>query len=144
MSAPVPVTDLDPIVYGPPLESEAGLGALTLGGFLREVTARFADREALVMYEDDGVLRWSYAQLWDHAIDVARALRAQGVGKDTRVGVMMTNRPEWVASVFGVALLGGVAVTLSTFSTASELEYLLQASAVSVLLFERRVLKKDF
>jgi fatty-acyl-CoA synthase len=37
-----------------------------------------------------------------------------------------------------------VAVTLSTFSTPSELDYLIRASAVSVLLFERRVLTKDF
>jgi fatty-acyl-CoA synthase len=56
----------------------------------------------------------------------------------------MTNRPEWLAAVFGTALAGGVAVTLSTFSTSSELDYLIRASAVSVLLFERGVLTKDF
>jgi fatty-acyl-CoA synthase len=66
------------------------------------------------------------------------------VGKDSRVGVLMTNRPEWVAGMFGVGLAGGVAVTLSTFSTQPELEYLLQASGISALLFERNVLKKDF
>jgi fatty-acyl-CoA synthase len=71
-------------------------------------------------------------------------LTACGVGKDGRVGVLMTNRPEWISSVFGISLAGGVAVTLSTFSTQPELEYLLQASGVSVLLFERAVLKKDF
>ena len=75
---------------------------------------------------------------------MARALRACGVGKDGRVGVLMTNRPEWVAAVFGISLAGGVAVTLSTFSTPAELDYLLGVSGVSVLLFERTVLKKDF
>lgn len=135
---------LDPIVYGAPLADEPGLGALTLGGYLREVTARFADREALVMHEHGTVTRWTYAGLWQQAFAVARGLRAHGVGKDTRVGVLMTNRPEWLAGVFGTALAGGVAVPLSTFSTASELEYLLQSSGVSILLFEGRVLKKDF
>jgi fatty-acyl-CoA synthase len=57
---------------------------------------------------------------------------------------MLTNRPEWLASVFGAGLSGGVAVALSTFSTPSELEHLLQASGVSILLFEGRVLKRDF
>ena len=66
------------------------------------------------------------------------------LGKDARVGVLMTNRPEWLAAVFGTSLAGGVAVPLSTFSTPSELDYLIRASAVSVLLFERRVLTKDF
>ncbi|MGZ5397253.1 MAG: hypothetical protein ACXWEI_17960, partial [Mycobacterium sp.] len=60
------------IVSGPPLADEAGLGALTLPGFLREVTAMYGEREALVFPTADGVTRWTYAQLWDRATDVAR------------------------------------------------------------------------
>ena len=133
------------IACGIPLSEEPGLGALTLPGYLREVTSRFAEREALVMHHADGAVeRWTYDGLWERAVAVARALIACGVGKDSRVGVLMTNRPEWIASVFGVGLAGGVAATLSTFSTPAELEHLVRASAVSVLLLERRVLKKDF
>jgi acyl-CoA synthetase (AMP-forming)/AMP-acid ligase II len=132
------------IVSGPPLSAEPGLGPLTLPGFLREVTAAYGEREALVLRTATDVTRWTYADLWERAIEVACALRACGVGKDTRVGILMTNRPEWIAAAFGTSLAGGVAVTLSTFSTPSELDYLLQVSSVSVLLFERRVLKKDF
>ena len=132
------------IVSGPPLSDEPGLGSLTLPGFLREVTQEYGEREALVFHNADGVTRWTYAQLWERAIEVARALRRCGLGKDARVGVLMTNRPEWLAAVFGTSLAGGVAVTLSTFSTPAELDYLIRASAVSVLLFERRVLSKDF
>ena len=132
------------VIFGPPLSDEPGLGALTLPGFLREVTQTYGEREALVWCTADGVTRWTYSQLWERAIEVARALRQSGLGKDARVGVLMTNRPEWIAAVFGTALAGGVAVTLSTFSTLPELDYLIRASAVSVLLFERRVLAKDF
>ena len=132
------------LVSGPPLSGEPGLGALTLPGYLREVTATYGEREALVFRTADGVTRWTYAELWDHAIEVARALRACGIGKGTRVGVLMTNRPEWISAVFGISMAGGVAVTLSTFSTPAELDYLLQSSCVSTLLFERSVLKKDF
>jgi fatty-acyl-CoA synthase len=134
----------DSIVAGPPLAGEPGLGPLTLPGFLREVTTRYADREALVFRTADGVTRWSYPQLWDRAVEVARALRALGVGKDGRVGVLMTNRPEWLAAVFGTALAGGVAVALSTFATTDELDHLLGDSAVSVLLLERSVARRDF
>jgi fatty-acyl-CoA synthase len=132
------------IVRGIPLSEEPGLGALTLPGFLREVTSRYGDREALVLHTPDGVLRWTYATLWERAVEVARSLVACGIGKDGRVGVMMTNRPEWIAGVFGVGLAGGVAVPISTFSTRPELETLLQASDVSILLFEHDVAKKDF
>ena len=132
------------LVSGPPLSSEPGLGALTLPGFLQEVTALYGEREALVLHTADGVTRWTYNELWEHSIEVARALRAGGLDRGGRVGVLMSNRPEWVAAVFGTLIAGGVAVTLSTFSTPSELDYMLTSSGVSVLLFERKVLKKDF
>jgi acyl-CoA synthetase (AMP-forming)/AMP-acid ligase II len=131
------------IASGPPLRDEPGLGPLTLPGFLREVTAAYGEREAVIL-RTPGHTRWTYADLWERSVEVARALRAAGVGSGGRVGVLMTNRPEWIAAVFGTSLAGGVAVTLSTFSTSTELDYLLQVSCVSVLLFERTVLKKDF
>jgi fatty-acyl-CoA synthase len=132
------------IVSGPPLDTEPGLGPLTLPGFLREVTERYGEREAVALPGPDGVTRWSYTELWEQAMAVARALRAAGIGKDSRVGVLMTNRPEWLAAVFGVSLCGGVAVTLSTFSTPAELDHLLRVSGVAALLFERSAPKKDF
>ena len=132
------------IVAGPPLAEEEGLGALTIGGWLRELTERFGPNEALVMHEPGGVTRWSYDDLWARANEVARALLAMGVGKGARVGVLMTNRPEFLSAVFGTALAGGVATTLSTFSTQVELDFLLRTSCCSVVLLERTVLKKDF
>lgn len=132
------------LVTGPDLSTEPGLGPLTLPGFLREVTQRYGDREAVLARTADGDIRWTYSDLWERAVEVAMALRACGLGKDGRVGVLMTNRPEWIAAVFGTALAGGVAVALSTFSTRAELDFLLRESSVSVLLFERTVADKDF
>jgi fatty-acyl-CoA synthase len=132
------------IIRGAPLADEPGLGALTLGGWLEQVTTRFGPREAMVLHEHGTVTRWTYAELWERSQAVARALVACGVGHGTRVGVLMTNRPEFLSAVFGVALAGGVATTFSTFSTEAELDYLLKASCVSVMLVERRVVKKDF
>ena len=136
------------IIHGPPLADEQGLGALTLSGWFRAVCERGGDAEALVYY-DGGLatgqrISWSYVDLWAKANEVARALVASGVGKGTRVGILMTNRPEFIAATFGTALAGGVATTMSTFSTATELEYLIEISGVSLLLLERHVLKKDF
>ena len=132
------------VIRGIPLDQEQALGALTLPGYLREVTARYPEREALVMHEDSGTTRWSYAELWEQSMAVARALNACGIGKGERVGVMMTNRPEWLSGCFGATLAGGIATGISTFSTPAELDYLLKSSGVSVLLLERKVLKKDF
>jgi len=133
------------LVRGRPLEEEPGIGALTLPGFLREVADRFGANEALVEHRRSGeVERWSYADLLDRSLEVAKALVACGAGKDSRIGILMTNRLEWVSACFGISLAGGTVVGLSTFSTPSELEYLLKATGISVLLFEREVVAKDF
>ncbi|HEY1075196.1 MAG TPA: class I adenylate-forming enzyme family protein [Fontimonas sp.] len=132
------------VVHGSPLAEEPGLGALTIAGYLREVTQRYSDREALVMHDASGRTSWTYSELWQRSVGVASALIAAGVGKDTRVGILMTNRPEYLSALFGTAMAGGIAVALSTFSTAAELEHLLKASGISILLYERQVLKKDF
>src|SRR3546814_13119633 len=83
-----------------------GRGALTIPGYLRDVTARYADREALVMHTPDGIARWSYTKLWQKSMEVAKALIASGLDKDGRVGILMTNRPEYLSAVFGTAQIG--------------------------------------
>jgi fatty-acyl-CoA synthase len=129
---------------GPPLTDEP-LGDLTLGGFLRELCQANAAREAIVFHPPSGpTIRRSYADVWEEAVTVARALVARGVTKETRVGLLATNRPEWVSTLFGIALAGGTCVALSTFASGPELEYQLRIADVTVLIFERSILKKDF
>ena len=99
---------------GPPIDRVEGIGALTLGGFLDEVADRFAANEALV-FDDPlrggATVRWTYADLGREAHRVARALIAAGASNEARpVGILMGNRPEAVAALFGAALAGAVAV----------------------------------
>ncbi|WP_373077612.1 class I adenylate-forming enzyme family protein [Zhongshania sp.] len=128
----------------PPLAEEPGIGALSIPGYLREVSERYRDSEAVVMHGVDGVQRWTYQDLWARSVEVAKALIASGVSKGSRVGILMTNRPEYLSALFGTAMAGGEFVVLSTFSTPSEMEHMLSVSGISVLLLEDQVLKKDF
>ena len=132
------------LVHGSPLAEEPGQGAQTIGGYLREVAARFGPAEALVQRVGPVREAWTYDELLARSVAVAKALIASGMGRDARVGMLMTNRLEFLSSLFGTALAGGVPVALSTFSTTGELDYLLKASQVSLLIHEARVLKKDF
>jgi acyl-CoA synthetase (AMP-forming)/AMP-acid ligase II len=89
-------------------------------------------------------VRWSYADLLHHARRVAKALLATGVGKGSRVGVLMGNRPEAVASLFGAALAGAVTVPLSTFSPKPELSYLVAHADIGVLLLQTTMGSRRF
>jgi fatty-acyl-CoA synthase len=135
---------MDSTIRGVALADES-VGALTLGGFLREVCRANGDKEALVFYPPTGpVVRRSYADVWQEACLVARALIARGVTKETRVGLLATNRPEWITGMFGIAIAGGTCVALSTFAKGAELEYQLRMGDVSLLIFERSVIGRDF
>jgi fatty-acyl-CoA synthase len=132
---------------GPPLTEATGIGSLTLGAFITEVGARFSDGEALVFDDplpEARTVRWSYGDLLGQARAVGRALIGAGVGKAGRVGILMGNRPEAVASVFGAALAGAVAVPLSTFSSPAELEYLVGHADIEVLLTQTALRGRNF
>lgn len=131
---------------GPALDL-GSVGALTLGGFLQEVCGRFGAAEALVF--DDPLLggetvRWSYDRLLVEARTAAKALLALGVEPGESVGVLMGNRPEAVASLFGAAMAGAVAVPMSTFSPRPELEHMLRLAEVTVVLTQERLLARRF
>ena len=124
---------------GPPLDEFEGIGALTMSGFIREVAERFTTNEALV-FEDR---RLSYNDVYAASRRTAKSLMAAGVDKGTRVGFLIANRPEAVTSLFGIALAGGVAVPVSTFSTPDELARLVEHAGLAVLLAQPQLRDRD-
>ena len=132
------------VVQGSALDEVLEGKGQTIAAFAREVTRRWGDQDALVSRTASGTVRWSYNDLWDRSMEIARALAANDVGKGCRVGILMSNRPEFIASVFGIALAGGVVVALNTFATPAELDALLKASEIELLLFESSIAKKDY
>jgi fatty-acyl-CoA synthase len=130
---------------GPPIESELGTGALTFGSFLDEIAMRYRDREAVVLnVAGRERVSWTYADVREQARRTAKALVAVGVSRGTRVGVLTSGRPEWVAAVFGAALAGGVAVPFNTFAEPRELDHLLRHSDVAVVLTQSAFLKHRY
>jgi len=132
-------------IHGPALTEETGLGPLTLPGFLAEVATRYGAREALRWRDLAGTDNsWTYAQMHGESLRVAKALLAAGVGRGTRVGLLVSNRPEWLFGMFGAAMAGAVTVALNTFSTEQELAYQLRHADIEVLVMEAGVASRDF
>ena len=132
-------------IVGSSLALEAGLGSLTMAGFMTEIGERYADRDALCWRDLQGELQeYSYAQMLEECRRVAAALIAAGAGKGSRVGVLISNRPEWIFVAFGSAMAGAVCVALNTFSTPAELQYQLQHADIEFLFMEAKVASKDF
>jgi fatty-acyl-CoA synthase len=103
---------------------------LPLGQLLLHSARRAPDHEALV-FED---ARLSYRELADRAWGVARSLHALGVEPGEHVGVLMTNHPDIVATVFGASLTGAVVVPVNARYRTSELSFLVEDADLVALL----------
>lgn len=112
----------------------------TLADLIFEQAARCGERAALI-WQDQLI---SYAELCARAARVAAALRARGIGRGDRVGLLINNRPEWLEAFFGIAIVGGVAVAFSTWSTTDELDWLLHDSDAKMLIALKRFGSNDF
>jgi acyl-CoA synthetase (AMP-forming)/AMP-acid ligase II len=113
---------------------------LTIGRLLEDVAARHGDRLALRFEGRD----WSYRGLERDSRRLARALRAAGAAKGTRVAALFGNRPEFVQAFFAAGLLGAVLVPVNTFAAPDELDYVLRHGDVSLLLLQPELLKHRY
>ncbi|HEV8324807.1 MAG TPA: AMP-binding protein [Myxococcota bacterium] len=73
-------------------------------------TTEHANRVALQILDDEGIEKFTYAEVRAAAERVAGFLRARGVKAGDRVLLVSENRPEWGISYFGVLAAGGSCV----------------------------------
>src|SRR5438094_1203783 len=102
----------------------------TLFDLLREQARRYPDRAAVICGERVA----TYRDLADGASRIGAGLRAHGIGRGDRVGILVNNRLEWLEACFGATALGAVAVPFSTWSKPGELAYLVADSGVQALI----------
>jgi fatty-acyl-CoA synthase len=112
----------------------------SLFDLLAEQAERYPDRVAVVA----GETRATYPELLARARRVAAALRARGVGRGDRVGLLLNNAIEWVELCFGAAATGATVVPFSTWSKRRELEFLIADSGVRALFALDRFGDQDY
>ena len=70
------------------------------------------DGAAILALREEGVERWSYAELADHTRRLARGLARTGVDRGDHVALLAGNRPEWVVACLAVIEAGAVVMPL--------------------------------
>ncbi len=88
--------------------------------------------------------RVSFAELYSTSSQLAGRLYSDGIRRGDRVGLLSNNRIEWLEIFFALAALGAVVVPFSTWSTANELEFLINDSGVRQLFLVDRFGDQDF
>ena len=93
-----------------------------LGELLRSAARRHPDHDAIVFPDH----RLSYAGFSDESHTIARALVARGVRPGDHIGILATNRPEYLPLLFACVLIGAVAVLLNARFRTQELRHVVR------------------
>jgi fatty-acyl-CoA synthase len=112
----------------------------TVFDLVEEQASKSPDAAALV----SGDKSLSYSELVGRARKVGAGLRAFGVRRGDRVGVLINNRHEWLEICLGASAVGAVTIPFSTWSTRYELDFLLHDSCIDVLFALSRLDDRDF
>ncbi|MGE3908171.1 MAG: AMP-binding protein [Chloroflexota bacterium] len=107
----------------------------TIGENLRRMVEQHGDSDALIVRPQG--YRATYRQLWEQTALAARGLLARGVQQGDRVGIWAPNRYEWVVIQYATARIGAILVNINPAYKATELEYVLKQSGISLLLLSR-------
>ena len=84
----------------------------TLGSSVVDGLSARGERPALVAFGEEGVEIWSYGELADRVLHLARGLRGVGVDRGDHVALLAVNCKEWVAACLAVISAGAVIVPL--------------------------------
>ncbi|MCH2173515.1 acyl--CoA ligase [Myxococcota bacterium] len=112
----------------------------TLPKMIRHLAERFGDRDMIVL----GERRLTYRQAERESAKLARGLLASGVGKGTRVALLMPNGPDWALAWLATCRIGALCVPLTTFLRERELVWNLRHADVHTLLTCDRYLNHDY
>ena len=112
----------------------------TIPGLVNEQARTYAQRPALV----GSGHRLNYSELQQEVLKVARRLHRLGVGPGDKVAILMGNKPEWITSALAIVSLGATMVSLNTWATLKELEYLIKHSDSKYLITVPSFLKSNY
>jgi acyl-CoA synthetase (AMP-forming)/AMP-acid ligase II len=102
----------------------------TIDAVLREQAARHGAKDATV----DPAARISYAELDAATLELGAGLIGSGIGKGSRVGLVMPNGVAWARTALALMRIGAVLVPLSTLLTPRELSSQLRMASVRHLI----------
>jgi acyl-CoA synthetase (AMP-forming)/AMP-acid ligase II len=76
----------------------------------------------------------TYVEAEARSAELARRMLALGVGKNTRVAMVLANGADWVITYLALARIGAHAILLNPFSRAPEVGYALQHSDAAIVV----------
>jgi long-chain acyl-CoA synthetase len=105
---------------------------MNLGEIISRSSKKFPNKEAIIF--KDKV--FTYKTLERQTNQLASLIISMGLEKGERIGIMMSNRPEFVIAFFGILKAGMIPVPINALFKEKELSYVLSNSGATGLITE--------
>ncbi|MQS14936.1 amino acid adenylation domain-containing protein [Streptomyces kaniharaensis] len=115
-------------------------GVATADSLVHELILAQAERTPDAVAVDAGQDRLTYRELVERAHRLAAVLRGHGIGPEDKVGLSVDGSVRLVTGMLGVLLAGGAYIPMDPNYPVKRLEYMMEDSAVRLLLTERHLL----
>ena len=122
----------DPYSFGLD-KTPANYAVLTPLSFIERSADVYPERLAVI----HGARRYTWAQTYARARQLASALTQRGIGKGHTVAVVLNNTPELYEAHFGVPMCGAVLNALNTRLDAEAIAFMLDHGEAKVLIVDR-------
>jgi acyl-coenzyme A synthetase/AMP-(fatty) acid ligase len=103
---------------------------LTIAGLVQDLAAFHGNIEAVV--DESG--RLSYHDLDTTSARLAQQLLALGLGKGSRIGILVPNGIDWLTIFVAAGRIGAVVLPLSTLAQAPELAWVVREAGIELLV----------
>lgn len=104
----------------------------TIGTALDNAVEKYGEKVAIIFH--DGPV--TYRQLKGTSDLLARGFVNLGIGKGEKVAIWMAGYAEWACVYFALSRIGAIMVPVNTRYRAEEIEYVLNKSKASLLIFK--------
>lgn len=111
----------------------------------KAIVDKYPDNVALAFYYQGKETIYTYKDLYEKILKFANGLKALGIGKGDRVGVVLSNFPEFIITFYATLKLGAVVCSVITMLSTSEIAGISKNSELNALVIsanDRRKAKK--
>ena len=108
---------------------------MTIAKLLDQVVVTYGRKKCLTY----GQTTYTYDVMNQKINQVARGLYRLGISGGIRVGLLLSNCPEYLLTYFGVMKLGGINVPINTFLSGEEVQFILNDCHISALVTNKQL-----
>ncbi len=112
---------------------------MTIAKLIEDVVVSYGHRKCLTHEYQTGHTNYTYIAINQRVNQVAHGLHKLGISSGNRVGLFLSNCPEYLFTYFGVIKLGGINVPINTFLSSREVQFILNDGEISTIVTDKEL-----